>query len=165
MMFDRSRQSQDILRTPSLRRTRRSIRSGYAFAHQEGFGRLITSGKIMRKIPRPATDFSFPLNFGSGSLSPRKPVVATSSSSNAGAFNTLAPPEIPGFNEQSWFLWYLWITVISASELLVENCGAFFFKDFQHLVVTKVFLHNLNKEFFYAAIHLKIGYERLNLES
>ena len=27
---------------------RRSIRSGYAFAHQEGFGRLITSGTIMR---------------------------------------------------------------------------------------------------------------------
>ncbi|XP_065342127.1 phospholipid-transporting ATPase ID isoform X3 [Cloeon dipterum] len=100
----RSRQSQDILRTPSARRTRRSIRSGYAFAHQEGFGRLITSGKIMRKIPRPNTDFSFPLSFGStigASLSPRKPVVATSSSSSAGAFNNLAPPEIPGFNEQS----------------------------------------------------------------
>jgi hypothetical protein len=27
---------------------RRSVRSGYAFAHQEGFGRLITSGKMMR---------------------------------------------------------------------------------------------------------------------
>ena len=26
---------------------RRSVRSGYAFAHQEGFGRLITSGRIM----------------------------------------------------------------------------------------------------------------------
>ncbi|OQR66124.1 putative phospholipid-transporting ATPase ID-like [Tropilaelaps mercedesae] len=33
----------------SLRRSRRSIRSGYAFAHQEGFGRLIMSGKIMKK--------------------------------------------------------------------------------------------------------------------
>ncbi|KAL0270682.1 UNVERIFIED_CONTAM: hypothetical protein PYX00_008008 [Menopon gallinae] len=44
----RSRSTQDVLRTPSVRRTRRSIRSGYAFAHQEGFGRLITSGKIMR---------------------------------------------------------------------------------------------------------------------
>jgi hypothetical protein len=104
-LISRSRQSQDILRTPSARRTRRSIRSGYAFAHQEGFGRLITSGKIMRKIPRPnvGTDFSFP-SFGStigGSLSPRKPVVATTSSSNVGAFNSLVPPEIPGFNEQS----------------------------------------------------------------
>ncbi|EEB16029.1 ATPase, class I, type 8B, putative [Pediculus humanus corporis] len=48
----RSRSSQDVLRTPSVRRTRRSIRSGYAFAHQEGFGRLITSGKIMRKLPK-----------------------------------------------------------------------------------------------------------------
>lgn len=54
----RSRQSQDVLRTPSTRRARRSIRSGYAFAHQEGFGRLITSGKIMRKMPNP--DFSIP---------------------------------------------------------------------------------------------------------
>ncbi|XP_065171114.1 probable phospholipid-transporting ATPase IM isoform X2 [Atheta coriaria] len=52
----RTRQSQDVLRTPSARRARRSIRSGYAFAHQEGFGRLITSGKIMRKLPN--TDFS-----------------------------------------------------------------------------------------------------------
>lgn len=54
----RSRQSQDVLRTPSARKARRSIRSGYAFAHQEGFGRLITSGKIMRKLPNP--DFSIP---------------------------------------------------------------------------------------------------------
>lgn len=44
----------DMLRTPSARRSRRSIRSGYAFAHQEGFGRLITSGKIMRpRNPKP----------------------------------------------------------------------------------------------------------------
>jgi hypothetical protein len=28
---------------------RQSLRSGYAFAHQEGFGKLITSGKILRK--------------------------------------------------------------------------------------------------------------------
>lgn len=46
----RSRQSEDVLRTPSARRARRSIRSGYAFAHQEGFGRLITSGKIIKKL-------------------------------------------------------------------------------------------------------------------
>lgn len=31
------------------KRPKRSIRSGYAFAHQEGFGRLITSGKIMKR--------------------------------------------------------------------------------------------------------------------
>ncbi|XP_059056149.1 phospholipid-transporting ATPase ID [Achroia grisella] len=41
-------------RTPSARRARRSVRSGYAFAHQEGFGRLITSGKIMRRLPHAA---------------------------------------------------------------------------------------------------------------
>lgn len=54
----RSRQSTDPLRAPSARRARRSLRSGYAFAHQEGFGRLITSGKIMRRLPN--ADFSFP---------------------------------------------------------------------------------------------------------
>lgn len=79
----KSRQSNDTLRTPSARRARRSLRSGYAFAHQvesiqmyvafsplfmskfqfqEGFGRLITSGKIMRKLPQ---DFAFPLGLGS----------------------------------------------------------------------------------------------------
>ncbi|XP_037782444.1 probable phospholipid-transporting ATPase IM isoform X2 [Penaeus monodon] len=48
------RSDHDMLRTPSARRSRRSIRSGYAFAHQEGFGRLITSGKIMRpRHPKP----------------------------------------------------------------------------------------------------------------
>ncbi|XP_069187233.1 phospholipid-transporting ATPase ID isoform X2 [Procambarus clarkii] len=46
--LESKRTEHDMLRTPSARRSRRSIRSGYAFAHQEGFGRLITSGKIMR---------------------------------------------------------------------------------------------------------------------
>jgi putative hemolysin len=54
--FNRAHKSQDFMRTPSARRSRRSLRSGYAFAHQEGFGKLITSGKIMRKTG---------LNFGS----------------------------------------------------------------------------------------------------
>lgn len=36
-------------RSSVMRRSRRSIRSGYAFAHQEGFGRLITSGKLVQK--------------------------------------------------------------------------------------------------------------------
>ena len=31
-----------------MRRSTRSLRSGYAFAHQEGFGELITSGLNMR---------------------------------------------------------------------------------------------------------------------
>lgn len=60
----RSRQSQDVLRTPSARRARRSIRSGYAFAHQEGFGRLITSGKIMRKLPNPEFSIQLPGKLG-----------------------------------------------------------------------------------------------------
>ncbi|XP_040573208.1 probable phospholipid-transporting ATPase IM isoform X4 [Lepeophtheirus salmonis] len=40
----------ETFRPFSGRRSRRSVRSGYAFAHQEGFGRLITSGKIMRPM-------------------------------------------------------------------------------------------------------------------
>ncbi|XP_023317727.1 probable phospholipid-transporting ATPase IM isoform X2 [Trichogramma pretiosum] len=67
----RSRQSQDILRTPSTRRTRRSLRSGYAFAHQEGFGRLITSGKIMRKLPN-GSDFKFAMPFASSNNVPKQ---------------------------------------------------------------------------------------------
>jgi phospholipid-translocating ATPase len=56
------RSKPEMLRTPSARRSRRSLRSSYAFAHEEGFGRLITSGKIMRKLPQ---DFAFPLGLGS----------------------------------------------------------------------------------------------------
>lgn len=55
------RQGSRIQRITSSRRGRRSLRSGYAFAHQEGFGRLITSGKIMRKLPQ---EFAFPLGLG-----------------------------------------------------------------------------------------------------
>lgn len=78
----RMRKPDVVVRTPSARRARRSLRSGYAFAHQvwflfliiawsesnffcklqEGFGRLITSGKLMRKLPQ---DFAFPLGLGS----------------------------------------------------------------------------------------------------
>jgi len=35
----------------SGRRSRRSTRSAYAFAHEEGFGKLITSGRIMARVP------------------------------------------------------------------------------------------------------------------
>jgi len=35
----------------SGRRSRRSTRSAYAFSHQEGFGMLITSGRIMARMP------------------------------------------------------------------------------------------------------------------
>lgn len=37
-----------ILRHSTIRRSGRSVRSGYAFAHQAGFGELITSGLNMR---------------------------------------------------------------------------------------------------------------------
>ncbi|XP_026463046.1 phospholipid-transporting ATPase ID isoform X2 [Ctenocephalides felis] len=68
----KSRHSTDVLRTPSARKVRRSIRSGYAFAHQEGFGRLITSGKIMKKLP---SDFGFPTLSGrkGNTNSPKEP--------------------------------------------------------------------------------------------
>lgn len=86
-MQKKSKSSEDTSRVTSAnKRPRRSLRSGYAFAHhvssfccdcrwfdienltislfsikQEGFGRLITSGKIMRKLPQ---DFAFPLGLG-----------------------------------------------------------------------------------------------------
>lgn len=37
-----------VRRQSTMRRSTRSLRSGYAFAHQEGFGNLITSGINMR---------------------------------------------------------------------------------------------------------------------
>lgn len=37
-----------LRRYSSTRKSRRSIRSGYAFSHQEGFGNLITSGMIIK---------------------------------------------------------------------------------------------------------------------
>ena len=43
------RPKEGLPRPFSGRRSRRSVRSGYAFAHSEGFGRLITSGRIMRE--------------------------------------------------------------------------------------------------------------------
>ena len=43
------RPSQKLKQYSSCFTFRRSVRSGYAFAHQEGFGRLITSGRIMKQ--------------------------------------------------------------------------------------------------------------------
>ncbi|XP_072752581.1 phospholipid-transporting ATPase ID isoform X7 [Anoplolepis gracilipes] len=82
----RSRQSQDILRTPSTRRTRRSLRSGYAFAHQEGFGRLITSGKIMRKLPNGA-DFKFSMPF-TNNVTKQVSIATTSPKDNSASRNS-----------------------------------------------------------------------------
>lgn len=88
----RSRQSQDVLRTPSTRRTRRSLRSGYAFAHQEGFGRLITSGKIMRKLPN-GSDFKFAMPFTSNGS--KQVNVATTSPNDGSSKN---PRTLDTFN-------------------------------------------------------------------
>ena len=35
------------------------MRSGYAFAHSEGFGRLITSGRIMKEVKTNLFEFAF----------------------------------------------------------------------------------------------------------
>jgi len=45
----RSKGDSGLPRPFSGRRSRRSVRSGYAFAHSEGFGRLITSGRIINQ--------------------------------------------------------------------------------------------------------------------
>lgn len=42
-----------VYRTPSSRHSHISVRSGYAFSHEQGFGDLITSGKIMRQCMEP----------------------------------------------------------------------------------------------------------------
>ena len=55
----RFKQSDNVSRTPSTRRSRRSLRSGYAFAHQEGFGRLITSGNILTNTKMPGQVCNF----------------------------------------------------------------------------------------------------------
>lgn len=41
-------EAQLLRRRSSTRKSRRSIRSGYAFSHQEGFGNLITSGMLIK---------------------------------------------------------------------------------------------------------------------
>ena len=52
----KSRSTEFALRRQSLqRRSTRSMRSSYAFAHQEGFGELITSGVNMRNSGRQQT--------------------------------------------------------------------------------------------------------------
>jgi len=61
------RQLDGFQRTPSARRRGRSVRSGYAFAHSEGFGRLITSGKMMRRPPPLASLSMFSLGKSSTS--------------------------------------------------------------------------------------------------
>lgn len=81
MSSSRSHKSQDVLRTASARRSRRSLRSGYAFAHQEGFGKLITSGKIMRKTV---------LNFGKSSHN------SSSGANNNGAQNVAGSSGVVG---------------------------------------------------------------------
>lgn len=45
--------SAGISRRPTLADSRRSIRSGYAFSQQHGFGELITTGSMISVRPRP----------------------------------------------------------------------------------------------------------------
>ncbi|XP_068622794.1 probable phospholipid-transporting ATPase IM isoform X2 [Battus philenor] len=78
-------------RTPSARRARRSVRSGYAFAHQEGFGRLITSGKIMRRIPHADAALSALASLP-GKFHPRP---STPPVSQASSQSTPSPPTPP----------------------------------------------------------------------
>ena len=52
----KSKSADLILRRQSTtRRSTRSMRSGYAFAHSEGFGELITTGKMRGTISRPSS--------------------------------------------------------------------------------------------------------------
>ncbi|GAB1604721.1 phospholipid-transporting ATPase ID-like isoform X1 [Argonauta hians] len=51
-------QNFNVGRQSTIRRSQRSVRSGYAFAHQEGFGQLITSGLNMRSRVHSEAQFS-----------------------------------------------------------------------------------------------------------
>lgn len=64
----RARPAEPERRRSSVRRSRRSVRSGYAFAHQEGFGRLITSGKLVQKPSIKSNASSNPINSVRSSL-------------------------------------------------------------------------------------------------
>jgi len=72
MTKSKSKTAELILRHASTRRSQRSFsRSGYAFAHEEGFGELITTGSMMRTRKRkPSTANSlkscFPIGKSSG---------------------------------------------------------------------------------------------------
>ncbi|RWS09297.1 phospholipid-transporting ATPase ID-like protein, partial [Dinothrombium tinctorium] len=71
-------------RRSSARRSRRSIRSGYAFAHQEGFGRLITSGKLVQKPSiKSSASGTNPKNSISSSFEHAAPASVISSNANA----------------------------------------------------------------------------------
>ena len=71
-------------RRSSVRRSRRSIRSGYAFAHQEGFGRLITSGKLVQKQSIRSTTTNSTVSHSGPQIThiPSRPPTASRSSSN-----------------------------------------------------------------------------------
>jgi hypothetical protein len=70
-----------IRRASSLRHSQRSVgRSGYAFAHQEGFAELITSGSIMTPLNGVvASTTASPANATSTSATPMPPYVDSSS--------------------------------------------------------------------------------------
>lgn len=78
----------------NLNRSRRSVRSGYAFAHQEGFGRLITSGKIMRSNPLPVQPRSNrPTGHTVSPASPAVPPHQVSTGHMPSSSNLSFPPE------------------------------------------------------------------------
>lgn len=84
-------------RRSSVRRSRRSIRSGYAFAHQEGFGRLITSGKLAQKQSI-RSNASTQANSISTSIEPATVVTNTPRTSKAGILRTAGGSRVKPVN-------------------------------------------------------------------
>jgi len=92
-------------RRSSIRRSRRSLRSGYAFAHQEGFGRLIMSGKIMKNKTKSninANNLNVPntveppgsMTFSSSPRQPRTGIIKSTTRVQPVPFNTPSSIEI-----------------------------------------------------------------------
>lgn len=74
-----------IQRQSTMRRSNRSMRSGYAFAHQTGFGELITSGLNFRNKEHPAVLTKFIRGFGDAWASSGQTQRPSSSSLNKSA--------------------------------------------------------------------------------
>ncbi|VDM48034.1 unnamed protein product [Toxocara canis] len=94
-----------FIRSAATRRSRRgSLRSGYAFSHQQGFGDLIVKGKLFRQVDHlkhtnrshqfsPLLPFFQTDNSNSKDSSPTKEALATVSEQSPGSTGTMVVPE------------------------------------------------------------------------
>lgn len=181
------RSKPEMLRTPSARRSRRSLRSSYAFAHevriffqsferfmicwsqmslQEGFGRLITSGKIMRKLPQ---DFAFPLGLGTKkqhSVEHPTPngVIKVSSKILPGSSNSDLSPRAPLSDLDTINLW-IFVRYLCYLSLLWINCTIIVVKTLETSVPATLNLRYFLKWIRKLGIEIETTTEKIKLNS